>query len=189
VHLTVAGERNCRVLGSERQLITAIGNLVENAIIYSDRGARVAVAAHRVVRGEDETIEITVSDNGIGISQADLGRIFERFYRVDYARSRSNGGTGLGLSIVKHIAAAHGGAVSVWSQLGQGSTFTVSLPGPATSDQPVILTNTTISAGSRELSGRSDTGPISTRPSRDGRLRGDAEPVHRRTPQTQEINR
>jgi two-component system sensor histidine kinase SenX3 len=73
-------------------------------------------------------VEITVSDNGIGIPASDLERIFERFYRVDYARSRANGGTGLGLSIVKHIAAVHGGQVSAWSQPGQGSTFTLSIP-------------------------------------------------------------
>ena len=80
--------------------------------------------------GEDDDVEITVSDNGIGIPAAELERIFERFYRVDYARSRANGGTGLGLSIVKHIAAIHGGDVSVWSQLGRGSTFTIKIPDP-----------------------------------------------------------
>jgi two-component system sensor histidine kinase SenX3 len=137
VQLTVAGQRDCRLLGSERQLVTAVGNLVENAIIYSDPGARVAVAAHRVLRGEDEIVEITVSDTGIGIAPADLDRIFERFYRVDYARSRANGGTGLGLAIVKHIVAAHGGQVSVWSQPGQGSTFTIGIPAPAAPDQNV----------------------------------------------------
>src|SRR5690606_12344891 len=84
--------------------------------------------AHRVTDGDDESVEITVSDNGIGIPAAELDRIFERFYRVDYARSRANGGTGLGLAIVKHVAAAHGGRVSVWSTPGQGSTFTVSIP-------------------------------------------------------------
>lgn len=136
VQLTVAGDGDTEraVMGSERQLVAAVGNLVENAIIYSDPGARVAVASHRVLRDEDEIVEITVSDNGIGIAQADLDRVFERFYRVDYARSRANGGTGLGLSIVKHIAAAHGGEVSVWSQLGQGSTFTISLPAPSQTD-------------------------------------------------------
>lgn len=169
VQLTLAGERNCRVLGSERQLVIAVGNLVENAIVYSDPGARVAVAAHRVTRGDDEIVEITVSDNGIGISQADLDRIFERFYRVDYARSRSNGGTGLGLSIVKHIAAAHGGTVSVWSQLGQGSTFTVSLPTPSISDQPVVASDATTS--------------------RDGRRRTESEPANSRTTEPQEIVR
>lgn len=128
VSLTIAGKHGCRVLGNERQLSVAVGNLVENAIIYSDPGARVAVAAHVTAEAEDDYVEITVSDNGIGISSSEAQRIFERFYRVDYARSRANGGTGLGLSIVKHIAAAHGGEVSVWSQPGQGSTFSVRLP-------------------------------------------------------------
>ncbi|GAB3622854.1 ATP-binding protein [Mariniluteicoccus endophyticus] len=127
INLTVAGERGCRVMGDQEQLITAVGNLVENAIIYSDDRARVAVAARRVVE-DDDYVEVSVSDSGIGISADDMPRIFERFYRVDYARSRANGGTGLGLSIVKHIAAAHGGTVNVWSQPGQGSTFTIRIP-------------------------------------------------------------
>lgn len=128
VTLTVAGASGCRVLGSARQLGVAVGNLVENAVIYSDPGARVVVAAHVQAMADDDYVEITVSDNGIGIPAAELSRIFERFYRVDYARSRANGGTGLGLSIVKHIAASHGGEVMVWSQPGQGSTFTIRIP-------------------------------------------------------------
>ncbi|MBM7798307.1 two-component system sensor histidine kinase SenX3 [Microlunatus panaciterrae] len=140
VSLTVAGTRGCRVLGNTRQLTTAVGNLVENAIIYSDPGARVAVAAHVNAEVDDDYVEITVSDNGIGIAPSEVQRIFERFYRVDYARSRANGGTGLGLSIVKHVAAAHGGDVDVWSQPGQGSTFTLRIPahlhrGPETTPQ------------------------------------------------------
>src|SRR5688500_17588644 len=128
ITLTVAGVAGTRVLGSARQLGVAVGNLVENAIVYSDPGARVVVAAHVQARSDDDYVEITVSDNGIGIPPAELDRIFERFYRVDYARSRANGGTGLGLAIVKHIAAIHGGDVSVWSQVGQGSTFTIRIP-------------------------------------------------------------
>jgi two-component system sensor histidine kinase SenX3 len=128
ITLTVAGVSGSRVLGSARQLEVAVGNLVENAIAYSDAGARVVVAAHVQARSEDDYVEITVSDNGIGIPAAEVDRIFERFYRVDYARSRANGGTGLGLAIVKHIAATHGGEVSVWSQVGQGSTFTIRVP-------------------------------------------------------------
>jgi two-component system, OmpR family, sensor histidine kinase SenX3 len=128
ITLTVAGVAGTRVLGSARQLGVAVGNLVENAIVYSDPGARVVVAAHVQARSDDDYVEITVSDNGIGIPPAELDRIFERFYRVDYARSRANGGTGLGLAIVKHIAAIHGGDVSVWSQVGQGSTFTIKVP-------------------------------------------------------------
>jgi two-component system, OmpR family, sensor histidine kinase SenX3 len=128
ITLTVAGVAGTRVLGSARQLGVAVGNLVENAMVYSDPGARVVVAAHVQARSDDDYVEITVSDNGIGIPAAELDRIFERFYRVDYARSRANGGTGLGLAIVKHIAAIHGGDVSVWSQVGHGSTFTLKIP-------------------------------------------------------------
>ena len=128
ITLTVAGVAGTRVLGNARQLGVAVGNLVENAIVYSDSGARVVVAAHVQARSDDDYVEITVSDNGIGIPPAELDRIFERFYRVDYARSRANGGTGLGLAIVKHIAAIHGGDVSVWSKVGQGSTFTIQIP-------------------------------------------------------------
>jgi two-component system, OmpR family, sensor histidine kinase SenX3 len=128
ITLTVAGVAGARVLGNARQLGVAVGNLVENAIVYSDTEARVVVAAHVQARSDDDYVEITVSDNGIGIPPAELDRIFERFYRVDYARSRANGGTGLGLAIVKHIAAIHGGDVSVWSQVGQGSTFTIRIP-------------------------------------------------------------
>jgi two-component system, OmpR family, sensor histidine kinase SenX3 len=128
ITLTVAGISGTRVLGSARQLGVAVGNLVENAIAYSDPGARVVVAAHVQAKSDDDYVEITVSDNGIGIPPAEIDRIFERFYRVDYARSRANGGTGLGLAIVKHIAAIHGGEVAVWSQVGQGSTFTIRVP-------------------------------------------------------------
>ncbi|MBA8796259.1 two-component system sensor histidine kinase SenX3 [Friedmanniella endophytica] len=130
VTLTVAGTTGLQLLGSERQLTTAVGNLVENAVVYSDSGARVVVAARAVPgsSGQTDAVELTVSDNGIGIPAADQQRIFERFYRVDYARSRDNGGTGLGLSIVKHVVAAHHGRLSLWSQLGRGSTFTLRLP-------------------------------------------------------------
>ena len=118
-----------------------VGNLVENAVVYSDPGARVVVTAAVERAGEDDVVEIRVSDNGIGIPPGELERIFERFYRVDYARSRANGGTGLGLSIVKHIAAIHGGDVTVWSQVGRGSTFTIKLPAhlpaPAPAGAPV----------------------------------------------------
>jgi two-component system, OmpR family, sensor histidine kinase SenX3 len=145
ITVAVAGGAGTRVLGNSHQLGVAVGNLVENAIAYSDTGARVVVAAHVQARSDDDYVEITVSDNGIGIPAAELDRIFERFYRVDYARSRANGGTGLGLAIVKHIAAIHGGDVSVWSQLGQGSTFTIRIPAhrneaaPAAQEQSTVL--------------------------------------------------
>mgnify|MGYP002350299739 CR=1 FL=1 len=118
--------------GDAEQLETALTNLVQNAIAYSERDARVAVSAQETV-GE---VELRVSDTGIGISEADQKRIFERFYRVDADRSRASGGTGLGLSIVKHIASAHGGDVSVWSRPGQGSTFTLRLPVQSAAGDP-----------------------------------------------------
>jgi two-component system sensor histidine kinase SenX3 len=145
ITVAVAGAAGTRVLGNSRQLGVAVGNLVENAIVYSDTGARVVVAAHVQARSDDDYVEITVSDNGIGIPAAELDRIFERFYRVDYARSRATGGTGLGLAIVKHIAAIHGGDVTVWSQVGQGSTFTIRIPvhrneaAPAAQQQSAVL--------------------------------------------------
>lgn len=198
VSLTLAGDRGCVVMGSEHQLVAAVGNLVENAIIYSDPGARVAVAAHRLPRRTladdgygEAVVEITVSDNGIGIAASDLDRIFERFYRVDYARSRANGGTGLGLSIVKHIAAAHGGDCSVWSQLGQGSTFTLRLP-----DQSPVEVGGPYRARIESVNGsaRSTDGPTPTaadrRPSpNDPRHREVAEPAQMRTDQPQETVR
>lgn len=107
-----------------RQVVSAVRNLLENAVKYSEPGAPVEVEACR----DGETVVITVRDHGIGIPRRDLERIFERFYRVDRARSRSTGGTGLGLSIVRHVAAAHGGDVRVESVEGEGSTFELRLP-------------------------------------------------------------
>lgn len=112
------------VLGDREQLIMAIHNLIENAINYSPERTRVSVA----VKVLDAVVEISIVDQGIGIKDEDLERIFERFYRVDPARSRETGGTGLGLSIVKHVAQNHGGDVKVWSKLGVGSTFALRLP-------------------------------------------------------------
>ena len=133
VVLTTTGELGSQVLGDRSQLAIAVSNLVSNAISYSDPGARVVVSARRRRPASEKSdagsmIEVAVSDNGIGIADDDLERIFERFYRVDYARSRANGGTGLGLSIVKHVATTHGGKVSVWSKVGSGSTFTIAIP-------------------------------------------------------------
>jgi two-component system sensor histidine kinase SenX3 len=118
------GERGLTVQGSESQLVTALANLVENAVAYSPEFTRVAIGTRR----REGMVEISVSDQGIGISEAELDRIFERFYRADPARSRETGGTGLGLAIVKHIATNHGGSVDVWSVEGSGSTFTLRLP-------------------------------------------------------------
>jgi two-component system sensor histidine kinase SenX3 len=124
VSLVVKTDPALEVMGSEDQLAIAIGNLVENAVNYSPDGTRVAVAAHPI----GDLVEITVSDQGVGIPSSDLERIFERFYRVDRARSRETGGTGLGLSIVRHVAGNHGGEVRVESQEGIGSTFVLRLP-------------------------------------------------------------
>ncbi|MFD0415667.1 sensor histidine kinase [Streptomyces sp. NPDC127108] len=116
------------VWGNRGQLAAALGNLVENAVNYSPARTRVGIAARRVTAPGGDHIEVAVTDQGIGISDKDKERIFERFYRVDPARSRATGGTGLGLAIVKHVAASHGGEVTVWSSEGQGSTFTLRLP-------------------------------------------------------------
>lgn len=113
-----------RIFGDEGQLNVALNNLLSNAIKYSPESTRVGVGA----RLNDDVIEISVTDQGPGIPEADLNRIFERFYRVDPARSRDTGGTGLGLAIVKHVCANHGGDCVVWSQVGQGSTFTLRFP-------------------------------------------------------------
>lgn len=128
VNLVRTGDEEFTVLGDRTQLTDALANLVTNAIVYSDEKARVAITTSLVDEDGDNFVEVSVADNGIGISDENQQRIFERFYRVDYGRSRDNGGTGLGLSIVKHIAAVHGGTVNVWSKLGQGSTFTIRLP-------------------------------------------------------------
>ncbi len=136
--LTGGGDTELYVLGNEEQLVVALGNLVENAISYSPPNTRVAVG----VRRRDDSVEIAVTDQGFGIADEELERIFERFYRVDPARSRATGGTGLGLSIVKHIAASHGGDVRVWSVQGAGSTFTLRLPlhAPRAGHPPVLDT-------------------------------------------------
>ncbi|MFE7896223.1 sensor histidine kinase [Streptomyces sp. NPDC057424] len=122
------GPAGLRVWGNRGQLAAALGNLVENAVNYSPARTRVGIAARSVNAPGGNHIEIAVTDQGIGISDKDKERIFERFYRVDPARSRATGGTGLGLAIVKHVAASHGGEVTVWSAEGQGSTFTLRLP-------------------------------------------------------------
>jgi two-component system phosphate regulon sensor histidine kinase PhoR len=102
----------------------ALTNLIDNAVKYSNPGAAVLIRLRRTASG----VSLAVQDRGIGIPPNDLPRVFERFYRVDKARSREMGGTGLGLAIVKHIVLAHGGAVRAESELGSGSTFTIELP-------------------------------------------------------------
>jgi two-component system sensor histidine kinase SenX3 len=116
--------------GDRRQLATALTNLIDNAIAYSAAGSRVGVGVKCEIDDGLATILISVSDEGVGIEKSDQERVFERFYRVDTARSRATGGTGLGLAIVKHVANNHGGRVSLWSHPGVGSTFTLHLPAP-----------------------------------------------------------
>ena len=125
IELAVCCDEGLAVLGDEDLLVTALRNLLENAVAYSPEKTRVVVSA---TRDGVDAAQISVADQGIGIPERDLVRIFERFYRVDPARSRATGGTGLGLAIVKHVMAAHGGKVTVWSKEEVGSTFTLRLP-------------------------------------------------------------
>lgn len=140
--VVVVGDHTLCAIGDERQIATGVANLLDNAIAYSPAGTRVVVGLRsRSVDPADpqreselaagDWVEISVADEGIGIAESDLQRIFERFYRADPARSRATGGTGLGLAIVKHIATNHGGSVGVWSAEGAGSTFTLRLPSAA----------------------------------------------------------
>ncbi|MGJ6980234.1 sensor histidine kinase [Aestuariimicrobium soli] len=128
IRILTFGDGDVEILGDADQLAEAVTNLLQNAIAYSDAHSRVVITHRRVPDPDQDLAEIAVADNGIGIKPDEQERIFERFYRVDYGRSRDQGGTGLGLSIVKHIAAVHAGTVNVWSQVGQGSTFTLSFP-------------------------------------------------------------
>ena len=124
VQLITGGDAGAEVFGDETLLATALHNLVSNAIQYSPKGSRVGVG----VSETDGIVEIAVTDQGVGIQEDELDRVFERFFRSDPARSRNTGGSGLGLSIVKHVVQNHGGDVRVWSQPGNGSTFTMRLP-------------------------------------------------------------
>ncbi|MBB5832153.1 sensor histidine kinase [Brachybacterium aquaticum] len=139
IDVTVGGTQGLRVFGSSSMLTTALSNLISNAITYSDARTKVGIA----VRRDGGMVEISVKDQGIGISKENLERVFERFFRVDRARSRTTGGSGLGLAIVKHIATDHGGEVTAWSMPGQGSTFTLRLPEMGRTE--------TITVGSRTL--------------------------------------
>jgi two-component system sensor histidine kinase SenX3 len=129
----VVGDRvEAKVFGDRDLLVTALRNLIDNAIRYSPENTKVGVG----VRSKEGLIAVSVTDQGEGMSLEDQERVFERFYRVDAARSRHTGGTGLGLSIVKHVASNHGGEVTLWSRPGQGSTFTLRLPEMETQDEP-----------------------------------------------------
>jgi two-component system sensor histidine kinase SenX3 len=124
VDIAVRASTKAEVYGDRALMIVAVHNLISNAIAYSNDGGRVGVGAKVV----GDTVEIAITDQGVGIEGEDLDRIFERFYRVDQARSRNTGGSGLGLSIVKHTVQNHGGDVRVWSRPGRGSTFMIRLP-------------------------------------------------------------
>ena len=124
LEIAVGGQSGLVVRGVESQLATAVTNLLANAVAYSAGSDRIAVAA----RARSGFAEIAVTDSGIGIPRKDRHRVFERFYRVDQSRASSTGGTGLGLAIVKHVASNHGGSVTVWSEEGLGSTFTLRIP-------------------------------------------------------------
>ncbi|GAB3192277.1 sensor histidine kinase [Nesterenkonia suensis] len=124
IAIRVGGSLPRAVHGDHDQLTMAFRNLIDNAVRYSPEGTRIGVG----LSSRDGIAQVTITDQGIGISPEDQERIFERFYRVDAARSRQTGGTGLGLSIVKHVITNHGGEVSLWSQQGRGSTFTVRIP-------------------------------------------------------------
>ncbi|MGC5168636.1 sensor histidine kinase [Luteimicrobium sp. DT211] len=138
IRIAVGGDLDARLYGDHALLVTAVRNLLDNAVAYSGDHSQVAVGVRQV----DDLVEIAVVDEGIGIAPADQERVFERFFRVDPARSRATGGTGLGLSIVKHVAADHGGDVTVWSEPGHGATFTLRIPA-APDDVPRARPGTT----------------------------------------------
>lgn len=124
IEVRMRAKSKAKIYGDEALMVVAVHNLVANAIAYSGEGGRVGIG----VTVDGDAVEIAVADQGIGIAPEDQERVFERFYRVDQARSRNTGGSGLGLSIVKHAVQNHGGDVRVWSQPGRGSTFTIRLP-------------------------------------------------------------
>lgn len=138
VNLEATGDLDAYVFGDHDLLVTAMRNLLDNAVAYSSDGSTVNVTVGRI----RDFVEIAVVDRGVGIEAEQQDRIFERFYRVDPARSRETGGTGLGLSIVKHVVADHGGEISIWSRPGRGSTFTIKIPtapAPAKTAQPPAI--------------------------------------------------
>jgi two-component system sensor histidine kinase SenX3 len=137
------------VFGDRRQIVSALYNLLDNAVKYSDAGAIIEVRARR----DGTRLAIAVQDHGFGIPKGDLERVFERFYRVDQARSRSTGGTGLGLAIVRHVATNHAGEVTVESRLGEGSTFTLVLPSDALADADTSAGPLTVAVGAPARNG------------------------------------
>jgi two-component system sensor histidine kinase SenX3 len=140
--LSLTGSAELLVRGDRSQLVSVFSNLVDNAIKYSEIGGVVNVSS--TIKGDE--IMVSVTDHGIGIAERDQKRIFERFYRVDKARSRATGGTGLGLSIVRHIVLEHGGAIDIRSEEGVGSTFTVRLPRVAVKTKDLAKNQTGVMA-------------------------------------------
>ncbi|GAA4384816.1 hypothetical protein GCM10023147_05780 [Tsukamurella soli] len=128
ISIIVDDPSGLEVTGDDTLLLTALSNLISNAIAYSPQNTAVSISRRVRVAGGRTMVEIAVTDRGIGIAPEDQERVFERFFRVDKARSRMTGGTGLGLAIVKHVAANHGGTIRLWSKPGTGSTFTLVLP-------------------------------------------------------------
>lgn len=124
IELTTDGPVGATVEGDRSLLVTAVANLITNAVNYSPEATPVSISREAT----DDAVILRITDRGIGIAPEDQKRVFERFFRVDKARSRATGGTGLGLAIVKHVVANHGGRVSLWSRPGTGSTFTIELP-------------------------------------------------------------
>jgi two-component system sensor histidine kinase SenX3 len=151
IGITVDAPSGLQVDGDQTLLVTALSNLLDNAIAYSPPHAPVSISRRRT----GDVVEIAVTDRGIGIAAEHQQRVFERFFRVDPARSRATGGTGLGLAIVKHVAANHGGEVRLWSRPGTGSTFTLRLPahGTANSDELPGLPASPVGNGRSALSG------------------------------------
>lgn len=132
ISLTSDDRSGLEVMGDRTLLVTAVSNLISNAINYSPAGTPVVVSR----ASDDATVRIRVTDHGIGIAPEHQGRVFERFFRVDKARSRATGGTGLGLAIVKHVVQNHNGVVHLWSRPEMGSTFTIELPRVAAAEAP-----------------------------------------------------
>ncbi|MET0863830.1 MAG: ATP-binding protein, partial [Nakamurella sp.] len=156
--ITVVSDEHSGLIirGDRSLLVTALTNLLDNAINYSPAGTQVSVS--RTMR--DGEVQIAVTDRGVGIAPEFTERVFERFFRIDPARSRSTGGTGLGLAIVKHVAANHGGSATVWSRLGTGSTFTLRLPTIAPTGNDDIAAAAT--APSTAPGGTGQPGPAAT---------------------------
>ena len=157
IEVRLRAKSKAKVYGDEALMVVAVHNLIANALAYSSEGGRVGVG----VTVDDDAVEIAVADQGIGIAPEDQDRVFERFYRVDQARSRNTGGSGLGLSIVKHTVQNHGGDVRVWSQPGRGSTFTIRLPlaePPVSPPEPEDTAAETVADGQGDGSAPATTG-------------------------------